>query len=259
MKPFFFGSSANPLYGVYHPPDGNLTRKEGVLLLSAFGQEYMRAHRAYRQLANLLNKKGFPVLRFDYRGTGDSAGELEDIVLDDWRADIDAAAEELRHTAQVQSVSVVGLRLGALMGAWASEKVDIDRLCLWDPVISGTCYEEELIAILGTEGPSETNHIDDKGTLHYNGFPLYQPFREALKRIDLRSEYPVANQILHVSSKNNTYDKALADVWQNQENYTYQYIDVPGNWTFVDEFGGILLPQPIIKFIVDWFSKESSE
>lgn len=258
MNPFFFGNSAHPLYGIFHPPTTNPARKEGVLLLSAFGQEYMRAHRAYRQLATLLNKQGFPVLRFDYRGTGDSAGELEDIKLSDWKEDIAVAVEELRSMAQVSVVSIVGLRLGALLGAWASTEIDAHHLCLWDPVISGAAYEQELVATLGTEGPAETNHIDQFNTLHYNGFPLYAEFRQQLNDIDLTRQFPSAEKVFHVSSKNGADDQTLYQAWKQQDNYQYEHVNVPGNWTFVDEFGGILLPQPVIKAIVDRLSGTSS-
>ena len=39
------------------------------------GQEYIRSRRAFRQLAIRLSSAGFPVLRFDYHGCGDSSGD----------------------------------------------------------------------------------------------------------------------------------------------------------------------------------------
>ena len=74
MNPFFFGSSERPLYGVHHPPRERGPRESGVVLCYPMGQEYMRSHRAFRQLANLLTRKGHHVFRFDYFATGDSSG-----------------------------------------------------------------------------------------------------------------------------------------------------------------------------------------
>ena len=78
MRPFYFGDSEEALYGVYHSPQGE-HRDEGVVLCAPFGQEAMRTHRALRQLATLLTKRGYHVLRFDYRGTGDSALDIYEV------------------------------------------------------------------------------------------------------------------------------------------------------------------------------------
>jgi len=41
----------------------------------------MAVHRTYRHLADRLTARGLPTLRFDYDGTGDSAGESDDPIL----------------------------------------------------------------------------------------------------------------------------------------------------------------------------------
>ena len=114
MNPFFFGDSDAPLYGVYHPPTGS-PRNEGVVLCASFGQEAMRSHRALRQLGLLLAKKGYHVLRFDYRGAGDSGLDMWDVDAQMWQQDVDTAIVELREMSGVDKISVVGLRVGALI------------------------------------------------------------------------------------------------------------------------------------------------
>ena len=139
MIPLFFGPSSSPLYGVHYPASGDSgSRDMGIVLCSAFGQEYMRAHRAYRQLSLLLSRKGFHVLRFDYRGTGDSSGDLDGVTAADWVADVDAAIEELRESSGVPRIGLLGLRLGALIaGVTCRARDDVARLVLCDPVASG--------------------------------------------------------------------------------------------------------------------------
>ena len=44
-----------------------------------------------RMLADALTRKGYHVFRFDYRGTGDSAGNIEQFSPREWLDDIDAA------------------------------------------------------------------------------------------------------------------------------------------------------------------------
>ena len=52
------------------------------------GHEYIRAHRTFNQLAAGLARAGFPVLRFDYSGTGDSSGADEMGSVKRWMADV---------------------------------------------------------------------------------------------------------------------------------------------------------------------------
>jgi alpha/beta superfamily hydrolase len=54
--------------------------------------EYMRTHLALGELSLALAEKGQHVLRFDYRGIGDSFGELCDVTASDWLEDIALAA-----------------------------------------------------------------------------------------------------------------------------------------------------------------------
>ena len=67
-----------------------------MVLCYPWGSEYIHAHRALRQLATRLSMAGFHTLRFDYFGTGDSAGEMEDADLGVWEDDIETAIEELK-------------------------------------------------------------------------------------------------------------------------------------------------------------------
>src|SRR5262245_24413810 len=144
MNPFFFGSSERPLFGVHHPPRERGARETGVVLCYPMGQEYMRSHRAFRQLANLLTRAGQHVFRFDYFATGDSSGASGEGSLAQWLADVNQAIDELKDNASLASVSLVGLRLGAALAARASAgRADIDRLVLWDPVVLGPSYLEE--------------------------------------------------------------------------------------------------------------------
>lgn len=146
MKPFYFGDSTRPLFGVYHPPHGR-TRRAGVVICPPFGQEYLRAHRSLRELAGRLSEGGFHALRFDYHGSGDSAGEAGEIRLDGCVADAMAAVVEVRELAASQRVALIGVRLGGTIGALcANELGGVDALVLWDPVLDGAAYLDELRA-----------------------------------------------------------------------------------------------------------------
>jgi alpha-beta hydrolase superfamily lysophospholipase len=144
LKPFYFGDSGRPLFGVHHPPRG-AHRRAGVVICHPFGQEYLRAHRSLRELGGRLAGAGFHVLRFDYHGCGDSAGEGNEARLEEWLGDTAAAVAEIREAAGSTPVALVGLRLGAtLAGLAASRLGSVEALVLWDPVIDGARYLREL-------------------------------------------------------------------------------------------------------------------
>ena len=64
-----------------------------------------------------LERAGMHTLRFDYLGTGDSAGDVEQASPAQWVADVKAAVEEIQGRLPASSVTLVGLRLGATLAA----------------------------------------------------------------------------------------------------------------------------------------------
>jgi alpha/beta superfamily hydrolase len=74
MSPFYFGDSAKPLFGIYNPAHPAHDRQKALLICPAGFRDYMRSHRLLKQLAVSLSERGIHVLRFDYAGCGDSAG-----------------------------------------------------------------------------------------------------------------------------------------------------------------------------------------
>ena len=118
---------------------------EAVVICQPLGHEYIRAHRSLRNLATRLSQGGLHVLRFDYFGCGDSAGDLKDATFERWRTDVATAIDELKDMSGATRVSVVGVRFGATLALLATaSRRDIDTAVLWDPVESGAVYIEEL-------------------------------------------------------------------------------------------------------------------
>jgi len=143
--PFFFGNQDEQLFGCLHLPSGSSQRECGVVLCYPFGPEYVRAHRSFVQLATRLSARGFPTLRFDYFGTGDSAGDLRDGTFDRWTTDVRSAVAELRRRCGTPRMALVGCRLGGMLSVLASRKGGpTDSLVLWDPVVDGAAYIDRL-------------------------------------------------------------------------------------------------------------------
>ena len=201
MSPYFFGSSERPLFGLYGPPLAEPAADAGVLLCYPAGQEYMRSHWTFRQLAQRLQRAGLHTFRFDYTGTGDSAGGMEDAGVDVWCEDIRLAAEEFRDTSGIRELGVVGLRLGADLALKASTAgIGASHLVLWDPVVDGNAYLDRLTAMheamlrdrdrFGSASPRSPAGGPYREQLL--GFPFPDPVRADIRRIDTAAEDPAA-------------------------------------------------------------------
>ncbi len=143
MSAFAFGSRERQLCGYYHEP--TLPDRGNVLLCQPWGIEYQFAHRTMRFLATRLARQGWHALRFDYSGTGDSWGDTTVSDLAVWTEDILRAADELSGIGGLGPLSLVGLRLGGTMAASAAPRLDaIHKLVLWDPIVNGVAWLEEL-------------------------------------------------------------------------------------------------------------------
>lgn len=194
--PLYFGTSGARLFGVYHPAESAQPRACGVVICAPFGHEYIRAHRLLRQLAGQLSRDGFHVLRFDYLGCGDSAGEPHDGTPSQWTADIATAIDELRDTAEVRRVCLIGLRLGATLAAHAAERRDdVGAVVLWDPIVDGGRHLEELQRLqrswLSDRPGSKTfafqHHVDE-----VIGFPITSALRTELEMTVLAESAPTS-------------------------------------------------------------------
>ncbi len=142
-RPTWFGLESSPHFGVIHTPAGGRAIG-GIVICPPLGKEHIDTYRGLKVLAQQLCERGFAVLRFDYRGTGDSAGELgTDSALDDYRESIRTAVAYLQASG-VPRVGVVGLRMGALLAALTVESIaGVGPIVLWDPVVDGRRYLRE--------------------------------------------------------------------------------------------------------------------
>ena len=188
-RPQHIATERGTLFAVHHVPAGRSPASTGVVCCYPSGQEYLRAHRAFSQLALRLSREGAHVLRFDYHGTGDSSGQSHDGALERWTADILAAVDWLRAVGDVTRISLVGLRLGATLATRAALcGGGIDRLVLWEPVVSGRSYLGEVAgahrALLLDRGV-DAHGPELTGSDEILGFPMRPALRRDIESVDL--------------------------------------------------------------------------
>ena len=119
-----------------------------VLLCPADGEERAWSLRTYVRLARALAERDLAVLRFDYMGQGESGGAYEDADVGTRLADIEAASAFLRAQTSRQTVTALGLRLGATLALEAAAgPAQIDTLVLWEPVFDTAAYVQHLLRV----------------------------------------------------------------------------------------------------------------
>jgi uncharacterized protein len=253
MQPFYFGSSQKQLFGIYHAPESQPARASGVVLCHPLGHEYLRAHRAFRNLAVSLAGHGFHVLRFDYFGSGDSGGDPEDTTIAQCRADLDAAIDELKDTSGVTKVSLIGLRFGATLATFAAaRRRDVERLVLWDPVLDGEAYIRELRALqhnwlvdrLGTADAAadETELI---------GFALTDATRAELEATSLSGSLPLRARsvALMLSEDRPSYRTLATALGEDGRSVACTVVAESSDWDRGDMVHQILLPHAMVRAI----------
>jgi alpha/beta superfamily hydrolase len=140
--PFFFSVGTHRVFAVLHRPLAQ-TARCGVILCSAFAEEKLWSHRVYVNAARDLASGGMTVLRFDYRGEGDSDLDFADAGFETRAADALRAADVLlENEPQLRGFFFLGHRLGCAPAAIAASRSGGRALGLvaWDPVASGSGY-----------------------------------------------------------------------------------------------------------------------
>lgn len=258
VEAFYFGAPDNSLFGIYHLPVPGAARDCAVVLCPPIEPEYIRCHRAYRQLAVRLARAGFPVLRFDYSGTGDSAGEAAVEGLSAWAADVGTAADEAKKRSRLDKVILVGLRLGAaLAAAAASGRSDITGLALWEPVVNGTAYVEELRAWHQDKlwyflSDVQTEELGEPDELL--GLALTPTMYSNLRGSDMLTQQLTPGQKVFIveSETEETVQHLRSQLESSSMDVQYQQVEGLRVWS--DDPDKALVPHQVLQAIVTWVS-----
>jgi uncharacterized protein len=110
------------------------TPAPGVLMCHGFTGQRMEAHFLFVKAARALCAEGFVVLRFDFRGSGESGGSFRDMTISGEIEDAIAALQVLRAEPGVDArrVALIGLSMGGLIAACtAARDGEVGALVLW--------------------------------------------------------------------------------------------------------------------------------
>jgi len=242
VKPHFFGHASRPLFGI-HTPSATGLSQTGVLICPPMGQEALRAYRSLRLLADQLAAEGVEVLRFDYFGTGDSAGDVRDGRPSVWLENVRTASQHLRELAAVRRLVLVGLRLGGTL-ALLAEVPATSRVILWDPILDSRDFIAELSRDAVDPGAEEWE---------VRGFPMSETFRGEIASMDLGTIRRTPPDIRIVISQELAGLVAFqAAMEARRVRVETDRIDALRVWIADDAFGLGAVPAVVLRRIVEW-------
>lgn len=201
-----FPGAQGPLLGMWHAAVPSA--RGAFLFCHPFAEEKKCSHRAFVHMARALAAAGYYVLRFDFSGCGDSAGDFAAATCEAWQQDILAAAELLRARAPGMDVGLFGLRLGATLACTASGSLAPKWAILWEPILEGEAYFREslrrvLIKQMMIDGRSRTRRDEllrqlqqGEGWVDLDGFCLRGTLYRGLSALRLASLGPPARRAL---------------------------------------------------------------
>jgi len=121
-----FRNKGQKIIGVLHVPDRLSTREKapGVVMFHGFTGHKAEAHRFFVQVANALCNEGYVVLRFDFRCSGDSEGEFEDMTVP---GEVSDAKKSMTFLGRQKSINrarigVIGLSMGGRVASILASK-----------------------------------------------------------------------------------------------------------------------------------------
>jgi pimeloyl-ACP methyl ester carboxylesterase len=199
---YFPPEADRQLLGWYHPARRGDASALGVVVCAPLGYEGICAYPALRTMAERLAAAGHPALRFDYDGTGDSAGDDADSgrVLA-WVKSVRDAVAELRRMSGVTEVCLFGVRMGASLAYLAAAEGGIDRVILWNACVAGKAFVREMKAfrMLAEQSgeiqskPRSAGDLNDES----GGFLFTAETLDSLKKVSLlESVEPPQSKVL---------------------------------------------------------------
>jgi len=127
-----FPSGGEQVVGMLHLPDR--TPVPGLAMCHGFTGHKAETHRLFVKAARDFARHGLAVLRFDFRGSGDSAGEFREMTVSREIEDAGAAMGYLISRPEViaDRVGILGLSLGGCVAACqAGMDPRVKALVLW--------------------------------------------------------------------------------------------------------------------------------
>lgn len=177
--PITFPSDGQQVVGMWHAPAGG-PPAPALVLCHGFTGHKAESHRLFVDAARAFAGRGIGVLRFDFRGSGDSEGESVDVTVSAQVADARAALAYVRARPEVDParIGILGLSMGGLVVAlMAGDEPALRAIALWNPLANPSGVAER------RRKPETGSQLEQWGYADHNGWAVGIPFLTELPRL----------------------------------------------------------------------------
>lgn len=246
----YFGSQEQ-LFGVHHPAPADTRTGPAVLLCAPLGQEQIRSHRLYRQLATALAARGMPCLRFDYFGSGDSAGASAERDWHRCQSDVVEATAQLRRLAGRRPVVAFGTRLGASLVLESAVEAGFEAAVLWDAVLDGASLVERMDRLQQQILADTERFLSPRSAAmppaEWSGFTVSPSLREQLR--GMHPEPPAWPCLWLQSADQPALSTSLP------ARHSVETLPQPTAWEALDRLEIAILSHEVIRHCCDWIGE----
>jgi len=170
---------------VYQRPD--LKKGQAELPLVVMTHGFPGGHKdgcqnLYGEMEERLGKLGYPTIRFDFRGCGESDGLEEQFTLDNAQTDLNAVLQWGQHDAGHRSFILIGESLGATVAVMGFDPQYVKAvILLWPALILN---KTDFKALFTREKLLEADR-NNSAFVDFNGHRLGGPFINEIYQYDL--------------------------------------------------------------------------
>jgi len=200
----FFGERSPLMFCALHLPKGEVNA--AVISCPSVHAELIKSYRKDAMLAKALAAIGVAVIRYHYRGEGNSEGAVGELNLDAMIASVDEARSELARRTGVDRFGYHGTRLGSFPAAAACEADPGAPLLLWAPLPDTDVFVRELIrthyiaALKGEDKPEPTarliERVMEEGEIELVGHVISRDLYTSLQGRRLDSYRPKGSSVM---------------------------------------------------------------
>jgi alpha-beta hydrolase superfamily lysophospholipase len=241
-----FEAAGDWCFGWYHPP-AQPWRDTAIVLCPPIGHEAVCSYPTQLQMARALAAAGFPVLRFDYHGTGDSGGDAgEPGRVQAWIDSARQAVAQARGRSQARSVALLGIRLGATLALEAASQLGgVDSMLLWAPCASGKAFMREMRA---------GGVRSDDGVLHAMGERYSASTAADLLALDATRAGPAPARRALVIGRDDLPAEGPLPRALRARGMDVEFRVLPGYAAMVDEPRAGVLAEATLRELIEWFA-----